>query len=402
MKEPRNILAFRPREVASQRVLRVVMVDDDYEDFVVVKRMLRSAGTYNLFHIDNAEDAQRMLGSGEFDVALVDQNISGGSGAALIEALSRPYPILPVILLAEAGDEQSEALALAAGAADYLEKPDLSARLIARSLRYAHAQFSTERRLRESEHKMRLAKEQAERANAAKSQFLAHMSHELRTPLNAIIGFSELMLHGVMGPIGNARYRGYVADIGQSGQHLLNLINDILDLSKIEAGRMNFQPEPVAVNDLIDQTARLMRQRFEEARIDLQVDRGNVSALIVDVRAVRQMILNLLSNALKFTPAGGRVTLAFEAEGPQPGFSVTDTGIGIPEDKMDTVLEPFGQVEEELYLNEEGTGLGLPIVKALVEAHGGRLEIESALGSGTRAAIILPPERVECAAGRSA
>lgn len=374
--------------------VRVLMIDDDYEDFVLVKRLLHSVGSYQLHHVDNAVDAERCLRSDQYDIALVDGRISGRSGIDLISTLATPYPNMPMILLTGHGDDVVDEMALQAGAADFIDKKDLSARLLARSIRYARAQFESEKLLRVSEQEMRRAKEEAELASAAKSQFLAHMSHELRTPLNAIIGFSELMLHEILGPVENERYRGYIADIGQSGQHLLDLINDILDLSKIEAGRMAFAYEPVKVSELVAETVKLIGRKAEDGGVELVTDIFVDGVMMLDRRAAKQMLLNLLSNAVKFTKAGGRVTVSFSAVGDNVLLSVTDTGIGIPPEKLTSVMEPFSQVEQELYLSEEGTGLGLPIVKALIEAHDGHLDISSAIGRGTRASLYFPNSRM--------
>lgn len=394
MKPTAQIYRFNAENADTKRPMRVVMVDDDYEDFVLVKRLLRSVGSYNLHHIDNAEDAERVLRGNDYDIALVDGRISGRSGVDLISSLATPHAVMPMILLTGHGDDVVDEMALKAGASDFIDKKDLSARLLARSIRYAHAQFESERRLRVSEQAMRRAKEEAELASAAKSQFLAHMSHELRTPLNAIIGFSELMLHGILGPIENERYRDYIGDIGQSGQHLLSVINDILDLSKIEAGRMAFHLEPVRVSDVVADALRLVEQKARDKGVDLVTDLIADASLNLDRRAAKQMLINLLSNAVKFTPSGGRVTVSFAPSGAQVTLSVIDTGIGIPPEKLASVLEPFAQVEQELYLSEEGTGLGLPIVKALIEAHDGYLDISSAVGRGTRVSLCFPQESI--------
>lgn len=389
-----QIYRFNNKATKEKQPTRVVMVDDDYEDFVLVKRLLRSVGSFSLHHIDNAAEAERVLRGNDYDIALIDGRISGRSGIDLISSLATPHAVMPMILLTGHGDDVVDEMALQAGASDFIDKKDLSARLLARSIRYAHAQFESERRLRVSEQAMRRAKEEAELASAAKSQFLAHMSHELRTPLNAIIGFSELMLHGILGPIENERYRDYIGDIGESGQHLLSVINDILDLSKIEAGRMAFQMEPVRVSEVVAESLRIVEQRAQDKGLELVTDLIADAILDLDRRAAKQMLINLLSNAIKFTPAGGRITVSFAPNGAQVTLSVIDTGIGIPPEKLASVLEPFAQVEQELYLSEEGTGLGLPIVKALIEAHDGYLDISSAVGRGTRVSLCFPQERI--------
>jgi signal transduction histidine kinase len=236
----------------------------------------------------------------------------------------------------------------------------------------------------------------AEAANRAKSEFLANMSHELRTPLNAIIGFAELMQLQLHGPLGARQYQDYASDIRESGSHLLRIINDILDLSKAEAGRMELAEEVVDVAALVSSVCRLFRHRCEEARLQLQIATSPPLPLLYgDERKLKQMLLNLLSNAVKFTPPGGRIDIA---AGPTPSdelqISVRDSGIGIAGDQLARVLEPFGQADGGLSRKHDGTGLGLPLVKAMMELHGGTLDLASTLGAGTCATLVFPPERV--------
>jgi two-component system cell cycle sensor histidine kinase PleC len=215
----------------------------------------------------------------------------------------------------------------------------------------------------------------------------------LRTPLNAIIGFSEIMQMQMFGPIGHKQYAAYADDIHSSGQHLLSIINDILDLSKIEAGRYQLHVEAIAVEETFEDCARLVRERAENA--GLKVTRAIDPAtprLVADKRAVKQILINLLSNAIKFTPQGGAVTLAARPA-VAPGWvalSVADTGIGIPPEQIDNALSAFGQVDNPFTRSQEGTGLGLPIVKSLVELHGGQFFIESAVGKGTKVTMVMP------------
>ena len=240
------------------------------------------------------------------------------------------------------------------------------------------------------------AREQAEAANRAKSEFLARVSHELRTPLNAVLGFSEIMHSEAMGPIGNRRYKEFAEHIHASGTHLLSLIDDILDLSKIEAGRLELHEEAVAIGELVDQVCDLMRQRADDAGLTLAVKiAGALPPIRVDKRALKQVLLNLLSNAVKFTPRGGGVALGAGRE-PDGGIaiSVADTGIGIAAADIATAMEPFGQVDSSLTRRYQGAGLGLPISRSLIELHGGRLDLDSTPGAGTTATIRLPPERV--------
>ena len=253
----------------------------------------------------------------------------------------------------------------------------------------------TERRRLESE--LMLAKEGAETANRTKTQFLANMSHELRTPLNAIIGFSEIMMKEMFGKVDSPHYLGYVGDINQSGRHLLEVINDILDLSKIEAGKLELHEESCDVPAILRSAIRLVRDRAAANRVHL-VERmaPDLPALLADARAVKQIVLNLLSNAVKFTPADGTVVLAAQLtrEGGML-INVSDTGIGISAEDLPRALEAFGQIDSSLGRRFEGTGLGLPLTKALADMHGAAFDLKSEPDVGTRVSITFPPARVD-------
>ncbi|HEY8248304.1 MAG TPA: HAMP domain-containing sensor histidine kinase [Hyphomicrobium sp.] len=240
------------------------------------------------------------------------------------------------------------------------------------------------------------ARRRAEMANTAKSRFLATMSHELRTPLNAILGFSEVMKAEMFGPIDNPKYSEYAGNILESGKHLLHLINEILDLTRIESGRYELHEEPVRLADITDECHRLLKLRAEAKAIDV-IEEADPDLPVVwaDQRALRQICLNLMSNALKFTPKGGRITLSVGAM-PDGGqfLSVRDTGPGIPADEIPKVLQAFGQGTLAHQTAEGGAGLGLTIVQNLIELHGGSLVLTSELRKGTEAKIILPGYRV--------
>jgi two-component system cell cycle sensor histidine kinase PleC len=234
----------------------------------------------------------------------------------------------------------------------------------------------------------------AEGANKAKSEFLANMSHELRTPLNAINGFSEIMVGEMFGPMGDKRYAEYAQDILSSGQHLLALINDILDMSKIEAGKMNLRFEPMQLADVVEDSVRLMRNRADAGGLRLEANLPALPEIEADYRAIKQVILNLLSNALKFTPAGGQVEVGAELrrEGGEDRLRLTvrDTGIGISPEDLDRLARPFEQIENQHSKTQQGTGLGLALTKSLVELHQGLLELTSEPGVGTIASVTLP------------
>ncbi|HYD46255.1 MAG TPA: ATP-binding protein, partial [Phenylobacterium sp.] len=253
--------------------------------------------------------------------------------------------------------------------------------------------------LEELARKYEAEKVRAEGANKAKSEFLANMSHELRTPLNAINGFSEIMVGEMFGPLGDARYRDYAKDILDSGQHLLTLINDILDMSKIEAGKMTLRFEPLSLEDLAHDALRLVRHRAEAQGLKLELDFPQLPDVEADYRAVKQVLLNLLSNALKFTPRGGTVTLTAALRNDPLGeavrLAVIDTGIGIAPADLARLARPFEQVESQHSKTQQGTGLGLALTKSLVELHGGRLEMESTPGAGTTVSFSLPLRQTE-------
>jgi len=237
-------------------------------------------------------------------------------------------------------------------------------------------------------------KVRAEGANQAKSEFLANMSHELRTPLNAINGFSEMMVGEMFGPLGDRRYKSYAQDILASGQHLLALINDVLDMSKIEAGKLNLHLEPVRVDELAEDAVRLIKNRAETAGLAVAIDVPALPEVEGDYRALKQVLLNLLSNAVKFTPRGGRIVLKAEGRrdklGERVRVSVADTGIGIAPEDLVRLARPFEQIESQHSKTQQGTGLGLALSKSLVEMHGGVLEIESQPGVGTTVSFMLP------------
>ena len=265
------------------------------------------------------------------------------------------------------------------------------------------ARQDAHRQLSETVRELENARRAAEESSRVKSQFMANMSHELRTPLNAIIGFSEVIRDAHVGPV-DTRYQGYAQDIHSSGHHLLGLINDVLDLSKIEAGRLTLHEEPVDLTKLAGDCQRLLAERFRTAQLALVIELpAHVPYVRADELRLKQILLNLLSNAVKFTPAGGRVVLAVEVM-PEGAIrlSVADTGVGMRPEEIPLALQPFRQVDSSLNRRYDGAGLGLPLARTLAELHGGRLAIESAPGEGTTVSITLPARRVVREVGASA
>jgi len=230
------------------------------------------------------------------------------------------------------------------------------------------------------------------------------MSHELRTPLNAINGFSEIMVGELFGPLGDARYKEYAGDILSSGQHLLAVINDILDMSKIEAGKMNLKFEPIDLQEVAEDAVRLIRNRAEAAGLTVIIDMPNLPEVEADFRALKQVLLNLLSNAVKFTPRGGQIRVLGRAGSDSTGaprvrVGVQDTGIGISKSDLERLAKPFEQVESQHAKTQQGTGLGLALTKSLIEMHGGMLEMISEPGHGTTVSFVLQARQARPARG---
>jgi len=245
--------------------------------------------------------------------------------------------------------------------------------------------------LKEREAALQLAKEQAEGADRAKTDFLTNMSHELRTPLTAIIGFSEIMATEAFGPLGQTKYREFADDILHSGRHLLEVINDMLDIAKLQSGTTELRLRQVPSRSIVESAVRIVRKRAEEAGVALEVTVSpELPVIEADHLRMRQVLLNLLSNAIKFTPAGGKVSVT--AEHRQDGLAITvrDTGIGMASEDIPRALQPFVQVDTSLARRHGGTGLGLPLAKLFVDLHGGQFTIRSALGKGTEVTVVLP------------
>lgn len=246
----------------------------------------------------------------------------------------------------------------------------------------------------QAEAALRSALSQAEAGNEAKARFLSHMSHELRTPLNAIIGFADMMRRQIRGDLGNAEYRSDATNIHDAGHHLLSLINDLLDLSRLEAGKLVLDLEECQPADIVAEAITMLQQSADKSGLEISFHDNWAQTAVLDERAFKQIVINLLSNAVKFTGSGGTVTIELsETADREFNLSVTDSGSGIPEDELENVLKPFERSRMEQLMATEGTGLGLPITNALAQAHGGTLSLTSQVGKGTRVEVRIPDKR---------
>lgn len=382
--------------VYERRPLKVLIINDSEADTGLFESTLDtiSGETFELLNAHDAQSGLGLIASGRFDIAFVGDAIGPESGIDLIGKAGGRLCPTPMVLLSNNFDPGREEFCLRAGAVDIIDKGELSPALLRRVIRYARFNHDTTRRLIVNERRYRELAENESQANGQKSKFLANMSHELRTPLNAILGFSEAIQHELFGSlegVGAGKYSEYIGDIHSSGSHLLSLINDLLDLSKIEAGKFDVFPSNVPLIDIVEDVVRMTTPQAEAAEVDLVIEIADrATEIYADGRLITQAILNVVANAVKFSPAGAGVILKAKIEGHNIILSVTDHGCGIPEDELRYVLEPFRQVSDLETRPERGTGLGLPLAQSIVELHQGGLEIVSEAGTGTAVSIWLP------------
>ena len=370
---------------------RIVLVEDSPTQSAVIQGVLERAG-WKVVAFTNGYEGLAYVREAPVDLVLLDLFLPDLNGYEICRQLriEERTQALPVIILSAQQDKADKVKALEAGADDFLSKPVDEAELLARVRAHMRA-----RRLFEqasmSAAGLAAANRELEKASRLKSEFLANMSHELRTPLNAIIGFSEVLLDSELYDMPQGQRTQFLENIRRSGHHLLGLINDILDLSKVEAGRMELRRETIQLHELILGCVAIVQPLAYKKRITLDANsRAGDLTIPADPARVKQILYNLLSNAVKFTPEGGRVTVTAEIAESEARVAVQDTGIGITLADQAIIFDEFQQIDQGPARQQEGTGLGLALVRRLVELHGGRVWVESAPGEGSRFTFTLP------------
>lgn len=378
--------------LASRRIL----VIDDERDFAESLQDLMEADGCSVEIVNNAAAVNQSLCSFDAEVVLLDVRLKSANGIDLIGHLHSFWPDARIIIVTGYGCKDTAIDALKNGAFDYLEKPIHSDELEATILRALWA-YDADAKVRDSQEKMKISLAQAEAANRAKSVFLANMSHELRTPLNAILGFSEVIKEERLGVLSPPVYMDYVGHIYDSGNHVLSIVNTVLDYSQIDLGAQQLNEEWTSLAEVVHEACDMVEVVAGKQGIDIRRTLPNrTPRLLADRLMVKQMLINLLGNAVKFTEPGGRVgVLVTISDSDELVVDVGDSGIGIDADKMEEVLEPFAVAEPVETRKYGGVGLGLPITKRLIERHGGRLVLRSQRNIGTIASLVFPSARMK-------
>lgn len=372
--------------------LRLLLIEDSVDDAFLVQREIRRGGfALTCAHVDSLENLREALSGSLFDLAITDYSLPGFTGLTAIQTIREFEPELPVLMVSGTIDEETAVSALHAGASDFLVKGRLARLLpaIERALMVKRAR-ADQRAAEEAAERAREAMVIADAKTKAKSEFLANVCHELRTPLNAILGFSELLSQEVDGPL-TSRQREHVQNVLEGGRHLLALINDSLDMSKIEANRMDLAIEPTSIARVTETLQSAMASLVEQRGLRLRVDiPPNLPPVAADPLRLKQIFYNLLSNACKFTSPGGTISLSAVAVDDAVRMSVEDTGIGIRANDLTRLFQEYEQLDLPRRTRLDGTGLGLALTRRLVELHGGRITVESEYGRGSTFTVVLP------------
>ena len=370
--------------------MKILLVEDSRTSVLLVQSLLQEdpLETYDLHVAGTLAEAKARLAEDRFDLILLDLTLPDSDGIATVDATFKAAHGTGIVVLTSLSDEELGLAALRHGAQDFLVKDETYRRVLLRAVKYARQRALAEKEIRE-------ARDLAEFATRSKSSFIANLSHEFRTPLNAVIGFSEMMLEGMVGEM-NPRQKEYTTDIYKSGRYLLGLIGTVLDISKIEANKLELHDEVVDMAELIDYVVEIISGAYHNDPVSItkEVMEG-LPRVQGDQTMLTEVLTNLVGNPVKYSPDGGEVAVKAIINGTgEMKIIVADQGIGIPKDEIETVLQPFGRTEQSRQRKIDGTGLGLPLTKGLIEAHGGKLHIESDLGQGTTITVRLPEERL--------